>query len=229
MRRGPRRRRRAPAAVALALVAAGLAGCREVEVSSSAGYVPATLEPIGGGDVKRVTFTAEGARRVGLRTARATREGGATVVPYDALIYDGADAARPAPGVLDAIAAADAIVIAPSNPFVSIHPILAVPGIRAALEGRRVRAVAVSPLIGGLAVRGPLDRMMQRLVGGTSPSNVTQCYEGLLDALVIDGADALADDDGNVGLVVTDTLMTDREAARRLAHTTLEAAMEGRS
>jgi hypothetical protein len=93
MRRGPRRRRWAPAAVALALVAAGLAGCREVEVSSSAGYVPATLEPIGGGDVKRVTFTAEGARRVGLRTARATREGGATVVPYDALIYDGSGTA----------------------------------------------------------------------------------------------------------------------------------------
>ena len=149
--------------------------------------------------------------------------------PVDALVYDGAERARPAPGVLDAIAAADAIVIAPSNPFVSIHPILAVPGIRAALEGRSVRAVAVSPLIGGLAVRGPLDRMMQRLVGGTSPSHVTKCYEGLLDALVIDGADALADADGDVGLVVTDTLMTDREAARRLAHTTLEAAMEGRS
>ena len=120
-------------------------------------------------------------------------------------------------------------MIAPSNPFVSIHPILAVPGIRAALEGRSVRAVAVSPLIGGLAVRGPLDRMMQRLVGGTSPSHVTKCYKGLLDVLVIDGADALADSDGDVGLVVTDTLMTDREAARRLAQTTLEAALEGRS
>ena len=138
-------------------------------------------------------------------------------------------AARPAPGVLDAIAAADAIVIAPSNPFVSIHPILAVPGIRAALEARSVGAVAVSPLIGGLAVRGPLDRMMQRLVGGTSPAHVTKCYKGLLDALVIDAADAGADAAGDVALVVTDTLMTDREAARRLAHTTLEAAMEARS
>ena len=89
--------------------------------------------------------------------------------------------------------------------------------------------MAVSPLIGGLAVRGPLDRMMQRLVGGTTPAHVTACYEGLLDALVIDGADAGADADGDVTLVVTDTLMTDREAARRLARTTLEAAMEGRS
>ena len=147
----------------------------------------------------------------------------------DALVYDGAETARPAPGVLEAIANADAIVIAPSNPFVSIHPILAVPGIRAALEGRSVRAVAVSPLIGGFAVRGPLDRMMERLVGGTSPTHVTKCYKGLIDALVIDGADAGAASDGDVALVVTDTLMTDREAARRLARTTLEAAMEGRS
>ena len=111
--------------------------------------------------------------------------------PVDALVYDGAESTRPAPGVLDAIAAADAIVIAPSNPYVSIHPILAVPGIRAAVEARSVRSVAVSPLIGGLAVRGPLDRMMQRLAGGTSPAHVTRCYEGLLDALVIDRVDAV--------------------------------------
>jgi LPPG:FO 2-phospho-L-lactate transferase len=145
----------------------------------------------------------------------------------DALVYEGADTSRPAPGVLEAIAAADAIVIAPSNPFVSIHPILAVPGIRAAIEARRVRSVAVSPLIGGLAVRGPLDRMLRRLGGGTSPAHVTKCYKGVLDALVIDRADAPAEAD--VALVVTDTLIADREAARRLAQTTLEAAMEAPS
>ena len=110
----------------------------------------------------------------------------------DELVYEGADTSRPAPGVLEAIATADAIVFAPSNPFVSIHPILAVPGIRSALEVRTVRSVAVSPLIGGRAVRGPLDRMMQRLVGGTTPAHVTKCYKGLLDALVIDRADAPA-------------------------------------
>ena len=149
--------------------------------------------------------------------------------PVDALVYDGADSARPARGVLDAIAGADAIVIAPSNPYVSIHPILAVPGIREALEARRVRSVAVSPLIGGLAVRGPLDVMMQRLARGTNPVHVMRCYEGLLDALVIDRADEGGEVGGGVGVVVTDTLMTDREAARRLAHTTMEAAMEARS
>jgi LPPG:FO 2-phospho-L-lactate transferase len=145
----------------------------------------------------------------------------------DALVYEGADATRPAPGVLAAIAAADALVIAPSNPFVSIHPILAVPGIRAALETRRVRCVAVSPLIGGRAVRGPLDRMMTRLVGGTTPAHVVRCYEGLLDALLIDPADAPAE--AETSLVVTDTLIVDRDAARRLAHATLEAAMETQS
>jgi LPPG:FO 2-phospho-L-lactate transferase len=149
--------------------------------------------------------------------------------PVDALVYDGAESARPARGVLDAIAGADAIVIAPSNPYVSIHPILAVPGIREALEARRVRSVAVSPLIGGLAVRGPLDLMMQRLAGGTNPVHVMRCYGGLLDALVIDRADEGGEVGGGVGVVVTDTLMTDREAARRLAQTTLEAAMEARS
>jgi len=145
----------------------------------------------------------------------------------DGLAYVGAEETRPAPGVLEAIAAADAIVLAPSNPFVSIHPILAVPGIRAALERRTVRAVAVSPLIGGRAVKGPLDRMMQRLVGGTRPDFVAQCYEGLLDALVIDRADAPAE--AAVDLVVTDTLMGDRAAARRLAQVTLEATVEAQT
>jgi multidrug efflux pump subunit AcrA (membrane-fusion protein) len=77
------------AAVVLALAVGGLTACREVEVASSPGYEPAKLEPVGNGDLMRVTFTAEGARRVGLRTTPATREGKATVVPYEALIYDG--------------------------------------------------------------------------------------------------------------------------------------------
>jgi LPPG:FO 2-phospho-L-lactate transferase len=145
----------------------------------------------------------------------------------DALVYEAAEHGRPAPGVLDAIAGADAIVIAPSNPFVSIHPILAVPGIREALERRRTPAVAVSPLIGGRAVKGPLDRMMQRLVGGTSPDFVAQCYEGLLDALVIDRTDAASE--AAIPLVVTDTLMVDRAAARRLAQMTLDATREART
>ncbi len=140
----------------------------------------------------------------------------------DGLVFEGAASTSPAPGVLDAIASADSIVIAPSNPYVSIHPILAVPGVRDAIEARQVRCVAVSPLIGGRAVKGPLDRMLERMAGGTTPQHVADCYNGLVDVLVIDSADAPAAAD--VLLVATDTLMSNRDAARRLAVTTLEAA-----
>ena len=95
----------------------------------------------------------------------------------------------PAPGVLEALAGADAIVIAPSNPYVSIWPILAVEEIRAALVARRVPCVAVSPLVGGRAVKGPADRMLARMAGGTGPEHVAACYSGLIDALVVDESD----------------------------------------
>jgi LPPG:FO 2-phospho-L-lactate transferase len=142
----------------------------------------------------------------------------------DAVHYAGAPEATPGPGVLEALAAADVILIAPSNPYVSIGPILAVAEIRAALEQRTVPCVAVSPLIGGRAVRGPADRMLQRLAGGTTPANVASCYAGLIDALVIDDADAPAKLGADVRSVATRTLMTDVEAARRLAAAALDAA-----
>ncbi len=142
----------------------------------------------------------------------------------DAVHYAGSPDARPAPGVLESLAAADVILIAPSNPYVSIGPILAVAEIRAALEQRTVPCVAVSPLIGGRAVKGPADRMLQRLAGGTTAAHVASCYTGLIDALVIDEADAPADLGRDVRSVATHTLMTDAEAARRLAATALDAA-----
>lgn len=142
----------------------------------------------------------------------------------DAVHYAGAPEARPAPGVIEALEQADVIAIAPSNPYVSIHPILAVADIRAALERRRVPCVAVSPLIGGHAVKGPADRMLRRLAGGTTPAHVAGCYTGLIDALVFDGADAPAELPAGVRAVVTPTLMTDPEATRRLAAAVLDAA-----
>jgi LPPG:FO 2-phospho-L-lactate transferase len=142
----------------------------------------------------------------------------------DAVHYAGAPEVRAAPGVLDALAAADVIAIAPSNPHVSIGPILAVDEIRAALERRRVPCVAVSPLIGGRAVKGPADRMLARLAGGTTPAHVASCYEGLIDALVLDEADAPVELPAGVRAVVTRTLMTDADARRRLAQDVLDAA-----
>ena len=140
----------------------------------------------------------------------------------DAVRFEGAEDARPAPGVLEALARADLIAIAPSNPFVSIGPILAVAGIREALEQRSAPALAVSPLIGGKAVRGPADRMLARLAGGTGPQQVTDCYKGLIDALVVDEADA--DEDAGIPTIVTRTLMSDADARRRLADAVLETA-----
>jgi len=140
----------------------------------------------------------------------------------DGVRFDGAEGARPAPGVLEALQAADLIAIAPSNPFVSIGPILAVAGIREALAERNVPVVAVSPLIAGQAVRGPAARMLSRLRGGTGPQQVTDCYEGLLDALVIDEADA--DEEAGVRTIVTRTLMEDAEGRRRVAEAVLEGA-----
>ncbi|HVC85828.1 MAG TPA: 2-phospho-L-lactate transferase [Gaiellaceae bacterium] len=143
----------------------------------------------------------------------------------DALHYAGAPDAAPAPGVVAAIDEADVILLAPSNPYVSIGPILAVAEIRAALERRRVPCVAVSPLIGGRAVKGPADRMLARLAGGTTPAHVASCYEGLLDAIVIDEADEAAGAVPGVRqTVVTQTLMTDESAARRLAQAAVHAA-----
>jgi LPPG:FO 2-phospho-L-lactate transferase len=140
----------------------------------------------------------------------------------DAVRFEGKDAATPAPGVLEAIADADLILLAPSNPYVSIGPILAVAPIREALAARRVPSIAISPLIGGRAVKGPADRMLARLAGGTSPAHVAGTYPGLIDALLVDEADAhdLAGL-GEVRPIVTRTLMPDAAARRRLAEAAL--------
>jgi LPPG:FO 2-phospho-L-lactate transferase len=152
--------------------------------------------------------------------ARAHRD------PVDRVRFEGATDARPAPGVLEALHEADLILIAPSNPHVSIGPILAVERIRSALGRRRVPCVAVSPLIGGRAVKGPAAAMLQRLHGGTSAAHVADCYPGLIDVLVIDeqdAGDAQAVAALGVRPLVTRTLMRDEAARKRLAEAALDA------
>lgn len=142
----------------------------------------------------------------------------------DQVVYDGAADATPAPGVLEALEAAELIAIAPSNPFVSIGPILAVDEIRALVERRRERVVAVSPLIGGRAVKGPAEAMFQSLAGGTGAAQVTDCYKGLIGALVIDEADAddaAAVAERGVRPLVTRTLMSEPDARAELVETVL--------
>jgi LPPG:FO 2-phospho-L-lactate transferase len=143
-------------------------------------------------------------------------------VPVAGVRFAGAEAARPAPGVLEAIAGADVVVVAPSNPLVSIDPVLAVPGVREAVTARREEVVAVSPIVGGRALKGPADRMLAELGHEQSALGVARHYRAFAGTLVVDHADAaLAPDIEALGMrcVVTDTIMRDRSVAAQLCST----------
>jgi LPPG:FO 2-phospho-L-lactate transferase len=143
--------------------------------------------------------------------------------------FEGAAAARPAPGVLEAIREARAVLIAPSNPIVSVGTILAVPGVRDALSETPAPVVAVSPIVGGAAIKGPAAPLMTALGYEVSARGVAACYAGLADVLVIDNVDAeLADDIRATGMdvVVTDTIMRGPAEKRALAQAVLAAAHE---
>jgi LPPG:FO 2-phospho-L-lactate transferase len=141
--------------------------------------------------------------------------------------YEGAAESAPAPGVIAAIADADAVVVCPSNPVTSVGPILAVPGVAAALTATRARVVAVSPIIGGAAVSGPAGQLMAARGLPVSPSGVARAYAPWLDALLIDGGDAAVTpelDGAGVTAVPTDIMMTDRASEAALARRVLDAA-----
>jgi LPPG:FO 2-phospho-L-lactate transferase len=103
--------------------------------------------------------------------------------------FEGASYATPAPGVLDAIANAEGIILCPSNPFISIGPILAIPGIREALRARRERVVAVSPIVGGKAIKGPTAKMMQSQGMPVTAAEVAKLYSDCAGVFVLDEAD----------------------------------------
>jgi LPPG:FO 2-phospho-L-lactate transferase len=141
----------------------------------------------------------------------------------DEVVFDGADDAAPAPGVLGAIAAADAVVLCPSNPVVSIGPILAVPGIRAAL--RHVPVVGVSPIVGGAVVRGMADRLLAAEGAAVTALAVAARYTDFLDAWLVDRADAaLVGDIDALGVrcAATDTIMADAAIAAAVARAALD-------
>ena len=143
------------------------------------------------------------------------------------VVYEGAAEARPAPGVLAAVAEADAVVVCPSNPVTSIGPILAVPGFAEALTATRARVVAVSPIVGGAAVSGPAGQLMAARGLPVSPLGVARAYAPWLDALLIAPEDApLASDLLAAGVkpVIADIVMTDRASEAALGRRTLEAA-----
>jgi LPPG:FO 2-phospho-L-lactate transferase len=141
--------------------------------------------------------------------------------------YEGASVALPAPGVTESIEKAGAIVLCPSNPILSIGPILAVPGIRNALAKTEGRILGISPIVGGKAIKGPLDRIMRHLGLEVSPLGVAQLYKGLLRGFLIDDVDkTLASKIGGLGMKVTmtQTIMDSTEARARLAEAALQLA-----
>jgi LPPG:FO 2-phospho-L-lactate transferase len=182
--------------------------------------VAATLMPMSNEPVATLIETTEGelafqdyfVRRHQTDTVRDVR-------------FDGVEGASMPGGVRTALAVADLIVFCPSNPIVSIGPILAVPGMRQALRAARAPRVAVSPIVGGHALRGPADRMLASLGHEVSPLGVARLYQGTVDGMVIDRMDAdarAAIEALGMRVLVTDTVMSTAEDRRRLASEVVE-------
>jgi LPPG:FO 2-phospho-L-lactate transferase len=141
--------------------------------------------------------------------------------------YAGIQTARPTGAVLSALAGAEVVLFCPSNPIVSIGPILALPGFREALAARAAPVVAVSPIVGGHALRGPADRMLEGLGHEVSALGVARLYHGVVDGMVIDRADAALEPEIRalgMRVLVTQTVMGDEADRRALARTTLDFA-----
>lgn len=149
-----------------------------------------------------------------------------TEVDVQGVRFAGVEKAVPAPGVIEAIRDSKAVVLAPSNPLVSIGPILAVPGLRQALAESKATRVAVSPIIAGQVIKGPAAKMLQTLGHEVSAVGVAKIYQGLIDVMVIDEQDrALAPriEALEMRCVVTDTIMADAERKAALARVVVEA------
>ncbi len=139
----------------------------------------------------------------------------------DAVRLEGIENARPTPGVLEAIGSAELIVIAPSNPVISIGPILALPGLREAIVGASAPLVALSPLVGGRSVKGPTEAFLQALGRPVSDAGVASLYAGLLNGMVVDEGDPGPPPDG-VEVLRCPTLMSDEATRRGLARRVLD-------
>jgi len=177
--------------------------------------LPMTDSPV----ATRVTVEGEG--EIGFQDYFVGRQ---HAVAVSAVRFDGAASAEPAPGVVTALAEADRVLICPSNPIVSIGPILAVPGVEEAVAARRDDVVAVSPIVAGAALKGPADRLMRELCHDPSVVGVARLYAPFCATLVIDTADAdLAPqvEAEGVRCVVAETVMSSLDVAAALAETVL--------
>ncbi len=196
-----------------------------VEITKAWGVVPRLLPMSDDRVATRVTVRRpDGSVEVLAMQEWFVRE--RTLPPVVSVEFAGANTAKPAPGVLAAIDTAETILICPSNPVISIGPILAVPGVRDALVRRRDRVVGVSPIIAGSPVKGPADRLMGPLGIEVSCVGIARAYAPFCGTLVIDAGDvhrAAEVEAEGVQAVVADTLMRDARIAAALAQHTLDA------
>jgi len=195
------------AGVPLSEVTAEIAGAWGVGVR----LLPVTDDP-----VRTILTTADG-RRLGFQEYFVRERHDVEIVAVE---VDGVGSARPAPDVLESIEDADVVVIAPSNPVVSIGPLLAVAGVRPAIERVRDRTVAVSPIIGGRALKGPADRLLRELGHEASVAGIARWYSELASALVVDTVDADqidAIEQEGLRAVVAASVMSEPDVARELA------------
>jgi LPPG:FO 2-phospho-L-lactate transferase len=183
--------------------------------------VKARLMPMSNDPVRTVILS--GCMRLGFQEyfvkRRATDE-------VTRVLFEGCDDAKPAPDVIEAINSAERVIVCPSNPILSINPILSVPGIRDALKSTKGLTVGVSPIVGGKAVKGPADRIMSSLGLEVSAYGVAKIYEDFLDHLIIDRADAdlrTRIEELGIRASVADTIMKDVENAVSLAAKVMDA------
>jgi LPPG:FO 2-phospho-L-lactate transferase len=183
--------------------------------------LPCRLLPVTNDPHPTVVLTAEG--ELAFQEYFVRRRSADAVTGFR---FPGAETATPAPGVLDAIHEAELILFAPSNPFVSIDPLLAVPGVRTAIATSEAPRVAVSPIVGGEAIKGPAADMLRSLGHEVSALGVARLYTGLIDTFILDEADAnLAEDVEQLGMraVVLDSMMRDRPGRLRVASEVMQA------
>jgi LPPG:FO 2-phospho-L-lactate transferase len=197
------------------------AGLAEITAEVAAGWgvggrlLPMTEDPVA------TRFTLAGGEEITFQDYFVRRR---HEVPVTAVRFAGVELARPGPGVLDALETAERVVVAPSNPIVSIGPVVAVPGVRERLEARRDGVVAVSPIIAGAALKGPADRLLEELGEEASVVGVARRYAPFVGTLVIDEADADragAVEAEGVRCVVAATIMSGPAESARLAEVTL--------
>jgi LPPG:FO 2-phospho-L-lactate transferase len=195
------------------------------ELAKSLG-VRSTLLPMSNDPVRTMVHTPEG--KLEFQTYFVRRRAQDEVLRVK---FQGAKKARPTPGLLRAIRDAEGIIFCPSNPIISVGPILAVPGVRKALEKRKCPAVAISPIVGGRALKGPAANMMKGLGMEVSALGVAKIYRGLVDVMVIDQADeALAPAIRELGMkaVVTNTIMSGETEKKALARVVLKTIQKSR-